>query len=206
MDRNHTYKILDYFDEFKKQNPSAFIDLIIVANKIPRERRERLQCYGITFFEIPESFFLDSNSRVEMARNYNNGSKKINKIDSSDYAEEVLIQISGDSPTEFSQKPKKEGTVAYIAHEVLIDSPYRYTEKEFYEEVHFNRRGRKDLKIDTYSLKRLELVQKYGWGIHINKEQRIALVPCESDKYRSLLEDQWIKKTKAYRNAKQSNG
>jgi len=59
LDRNHTYKILDYFDEYKKRNPSNFIDLMIVANKITRERRDRLKSYGISFFEIPESTFLD---------------------------------------------------------------------------------------------------------------------------------------------------
>jgi RecB family endonuclease NucS len=37
LDRNHTYKILDYFDEYKNRNPSTFIDLIIVANKITQE-------------------------------------------------------------------------------------------------------------------------------------------------------------------------
>ena len=41
LDRNHTYKILDYFDEYKKRNPNNFIDLMIVANKITRERRDR---------------------------------------------------------------------------------------------------------------------------------------------------------------------
>ena len=59
LDRNHTYKILDYYDEYKKRNPSKFIDLMIVANKITRERRDRLKSYGITFFEIPEIVFLD---------------------------------------------------------------------------------------------------------------------------------------------------
>jgi hypothetical protein len=58
LDRNHTYKILDYFDEYKKRNPSSFIDLIIVSNKITRERRDRLNSYGISFFEIAESIFL----------------------------------------------------------------------------------------------------------------------------------------------------
>ena len=59
LDRNHTYKILDYFDEYKKRNQSNFIELMIVANKITRERRDRLKSYGITFFEIPESVFLN---------------------------------------------------------------------------------------------------------------------------------------------------
>ena len=58
LDRNHTYKILDYYDEFKGKHPAEFVELMVVANQIPRERRERLASKGISFREIPESMFL----------------------------------------------------------------------------------------------------------------------------------------------------
>jgi len=57
LDRNHTYKILDYYDEYKNTNPEQFVDIMIIANKIPRERRARLSSYGIAFKEIPETDF-----------------------------------------------------------------------------------------------------------------------------------------------------
>jgi hypothetical protein len=57
LDRNHTYKIMDYYDEYKSRNPDQFVELMIIANKIPRERRDRLSSYGIAFKEIPESEF-----------------------------------------------------------------------------------------------------------------------------------------------------
>lgn len=57
LDRNHTYKIMDYYDEYKSQNPDQFVELMIIANKIPRERRDRLSSYGIAFKEIPDSEF-----------------------------------------------------------------------------------------------------------------------------------------------------
>lgn len=59
LDRNHTYKIFDYFDEYKTKNPHEFIDLMIVANKITRERRNRLISHGVSFKEIPEAIFLE---------------------------------------------------------------------------------------------------------------------------------------------------
>lgn len=58
LDRNHTYRILDYYDEYKSKNPEQFVDIMIIANKIPRERRDRLSSYGIAFKEIPETDFL----------------------------------------------------------------------------------------------------------------------------------------------------
>ena len=57
LDRNHTYKILDYYDEYKEKNPNAFIELMIIANKISYERRKRLESHGISWKEIPESMF-----------------------------------------------------------------------------------------------------------------------------------------------------
>jgi hypothetical protein len=58
LDRNHTYKILDYYDELKEKNPDDFIELMVIANKITRERRNRLSSYGIEFKEIPVTEFL----------------------------------------------------------------------------------------------------------------------------------------------------
>ena len=57
LDRNHTYKILDYYDEYKDKNPKAFIELMVIANRIPHERRRRLEVHGISWKEIPESEF-----------------------------------------------------------------------------------------------------------------------------------------------------
>lgn len=39
LDRNHTYKILDYFDEYKTKHPNEFVELMVMANKIPREKK-----------------------------------------------------------------------------------------------------------------------------------------------------------------------
>lgn len=59
LDRVHTYKIIDYYDEFKTKHPGKFVELMIVANVVPRERRERLSSYGITWKEIPIKYFID---------------------------------------------------------------------------------------------------------------------------------------------------
>jgi hypothetical protein len=59
LDRTHTYKILDYYHAFKEKNPNEYIELMVIANTIPRERRKRLSDLGITFKEIPESEFIE---------------------------------------------------------------------------------------------------------------------------------------------------
>ena len=60
LDRNHTYKILDYYDEYKEQHPDQFVDVMVVANLIPAERKKRLNALGISHKEIPEDAFLSN--------------------------------------------------------------------------------------------------------------------------------------------------
>ncbi len=57
LDRNHTYKILDYYDEYRENNPHEFIDVMVVANQITSERKKRLHALGVEFRELPEQLF-----------------------------------------------------------------------------------------------------------------------------------------------------
>lgn len=58
LDRSHTYKILDYYDGYKEKHPNDFIELMVLANKIPEERKKRLRAWGVEFMEVPESEFI----------------------------------------------------------------------------------------------------------------------------------------------------
>jgi hypothetical protein len=64
LDRNHTYKILDYYEEYKAKQPGEFIELMVVANRITYERRHRLNAHGINWREIPVEKFLALNPRI----------------------------------------------------------------------------------------------------------------------------------------------
>jgi hypothetical protein len=77
-------------------------------------------------------------------------------------------------------------SIARIRYEVLIENPYRYSENELFQEVHYVRRNRRDLKISSYSIKRSKLCQNFGWGIHRNNDGKLALVAMDSDMYQYL--------------------
>jgi hypothetical protein len=116
---------------------------------------------------------------------------------------EELIEVATDTSAVRGEVPSDSGiskTIARISYEVLADNPYRFDEREFYHEVHVVRRGRTNLKIENYNIKRLALVKKYGWGIHRNAHGKLALVACESSRYKELQADPRVKRTKAYRN------
>jgi hypothetical protein len=67
LDRNHTYKILDYYDEYKIKRPTEFIELMVAANRINYERRQRLSAAGINWRELPLDKFNIVGSKVQSA-------------------------------------------------------------------------------------------------------------------------------------------
>jgi hypothetical protein len=64
LDRTHTYKILDYYHEYKENNPKEFIDIMVVANVIPTERKRRLSDLGVAYLEISESSFVRTEDKL----------------------------------------------------------------------------------------------------------------------------------------------
>ena len=69
LDRVHTYKILDYYYEYKENNPVDFIELMVIANKIPDERKKRLSNWGVSFKEIPEDDFDNRDDAIKTDEN-----------------------------------------------------------------------------------------------------------------------------------------
>jgi len=112
----------------------------------------------------------------------------------------VLIQVAEDCPVNKGVKPEPENGIAYVGYDELSRNPYKYTELEFYKQVHHIRRNKPELKIETYDIRRNALCKKYGWGVHINESGALALVGCETDKYKELLKNVMVDKVDAFRN------
>ena len=64
LDRTHTYKILDYYHVYKEENPRDFIDVMVIANIIPPERKRRLNDLGVDYKEVSESIFITDQSEI----------------------------------------------------------------------------------------------------------------------------------------------
>lgn len=116
--------------------------------------------------------------------------------------QEELIEVAEDCAEKNAKEPpdRSPKTIMRIEYELLIENPYAYTEREFFHEVHVVHRKKPDLKIDSYNIKRCPLVQSYGWGIHRNRDGKLALVAIESNRYKELQET--INTTKSYRKNK----
>jgi uncharacterized RDD family membrane protein YckC len=73
LDRYHTYKVSDYYDEYKEGHLGEFIEVMVAANRVPYTCRRRLRALGVSWREIPaESFIGDVPKRAagEISKSY----------------------------------------------------------------------------------------------------------------------------------------
>ena len=111
--------------------------------------------------------------------------------------------VSEDCPVKKGTPPvsRKADAIAIIYYEELITNPYKYTYDELKHQVHIVRRGKKngELKLENYLIRRNQLVRDWGWGIHIDRNGKLALVGSETSKYKQLVNDPTVEKKRAYR-------
>jgi hypothetical protein len=118
-----------------------------------------------------------------------------------------LIQVAEDCPVSCGTVPttkREHETIPMIQYNELLTRPYYCSEKEFQEQVHLARRGKNkgEVNLGRYDIRRNALSKKYGWGVHVNEEGKLALVGCETEKYKQLTKDVLVDKVKAYRSKK----
>ncbi|TMV48202.1 hypothetical protein FE783_19870 [Paenibacillus mesophilus] len=118
---------------------------------------------------------------------------------------DTFITIAADCPAVTGTVPpdKKDGkTKAGIEFQLVYEHPYEYTQEDLLYEVHVRHKGipqeelaAKGTQIrDEFFQKPMAclrasmLPKKFGWGIHFNKEGKMALVPMESDLYQQFIE------------------
>ena len=127
----------------------------------------------------------------------------------------TFIEIADDSPTEVGEMPpiKQEAkTVANIQFEMVSKNPYKFTSDDVLFQVFAIR---KDLTKSEYKEAREQffskgqpcfraspLTKRYGWGVHYDKEGRIAIYSAESAEYRKMVKDKTLKVIKAMKTNK----
>ena len=136
------------------------------------------------------------------------------KIHTTNY-QNVFIEIAEDCPATKGEIPhlkNNEKTAANIQFEMLSETPYKFTSDDvlFYAfanknnipEVehakareHFFSKGQPCFRASS-------LTKRYGWGIHSNNDEKIAIYGCETEEYKQLLNDKNLKVVRAMRTGK----
>ena len=136
------------------------------------------------------------------------------KVQTTNY-ENTFIQIADDCPVAFGEiPPVKENTIsiANMQFDILCKNPYKYTSDDILFQVYADRN---DLTKAEYKKAREQffskgqpcfraspLTKRYGWGVHSDKDGKIAIYGCETKEYEKLSKDKNLTIVKAMKSSK----
>ena len=129
---------------------------------------------------------------------------------------DTLILVADDCAATTGVVPASRGerkSVPAIQYELLSQNPYRFTHEDLLYEVHVRHkeipeeareaRGaaiRAELLSKPHPCLRASALPKtYGWGVHYDREGRIAIYPVGSDEYRRLSAGKTVKAMRSKR-------
>ena len=125
---------------------------------------------------------------------------------------DTFIEVAEDCLVSVAAIPQAKGdtrTIPVLQYEMIANHPYRYTQEDVLFEVFAERNGISDkakpaerqrfFSKEQPCLRSSALGKRYGWGIHNNKDGKVALYAMESDDYRNLVNDDEIKHVRAMR-------
>lgn len=136
------------------------------------------------------------------------------KIHTTNY-KETFIEIADDCPSKHGEIPptKSEAkTAANIQFEMISKNPYKYTSDDILFQVFAHKN---DLTKSEYKEAREKffskgqpcfraspLTKRYGWGVHNDKDGKVAIFGAESEQYKKLTKDKTLKVVKAMKSSK----
>ena len=136
------------------------------------------------------------------------------KIHSTNYFN-TFIEVAEDSKAESGVQPISKSdkkTVAQMQFEMIAQNPYIYTSDDvlflvFAERKDFIKEDYPKEREQFFSkgqpcLRASPLTKSYGFGVHSNKEGKVAIYGMETEEYQEFISDKEIIKTKAMRSSR----
>jgi hypothetical protein len=132
------------------------------------------------------------------------------KVHTTNY-KNTFIEIAEDCPVVNGEIPpvKKERSVANIQFDMISEHPYKYDSDEvvflcFAEKNKIRETELKAAREQFFSkgqacLRCSPLTKRYGFGVHFNKEGKVAIYPAGSAEYNRYLNDKTLTRVKAMR-------
>lgn len=125
---------------------------------------------------------------------------------------ETFIEVAEDCPLEEAEIPplkNGEKTVAYYHYELICNHPYTYTSDDvifitFAQRNHLETTDLEAERAKFFSkgqpcLRSSPLTKRYGWGIHSDKDGKVAIYPLESNTYEAYRNSPTLKHLKGMR-------
>ncbi len=138
----------------------------------------------------------------------------IEKIHTTNYYD-TFIQVAQDIKVACGTKPASKSdkkTIAELQYEILVNNPYKFTSDDIFFQVYA---VRNDLTKQEYEeakkkffskgqpcFRSSPLTKTYGFGVHADKNGKVAIFGMETEQYEKFESDTNIKKVKAMRTSK----
>jgi hypothetical protein len=123
---------------------------------------------------------------------------------------DTFIEIADDCPILKGEMPPLKGdarTVAYIQFELISKNPYKFTSDDVLFQVFADRNDLaksecKEAREKYFSkgqpcFRASPLTKRYGWGVHNDKNGKVAIYGAETSAYQKFIKDKNIKVVKA---------
>lgn len=135
------------------------------------------------------------------------------KIHTTNYFD-TFIEVAPDTKANSGTPPpsKEKKTVAQMQYDLIANNPYQYSSDDILFQVYADRN---DLNESEYKqareqffskgqpcLRTSPLTKTYGYGIHSNKNGKIALYGMETREYANFITDSGVVKVKAMKSGK----
>ncbi|MBI1268667.1 MAG: hypothetical protein GC193_14695 [Cryomorphaceae bacterium] len=127
----------------------------------------------------------------------------------------TFIEVSEDCPSQFGEVPVSKGdkkTVAEMQFEIISKHPYQFTSDDLLFDVYARKMELLESEYEEARnvffskgqpcLRASPLTKRFGFGVHLNKEGKIAIFGRETNEYQHFLNDANLKKVKAMKSSK----
>jgi hypothetical protein len=129
--------------------------------------------------------------------------------------ENTFITIADDCRAQQGEMPPVKGTektVANLQFDLVYEHPYQYTSDDvvfhcYAQKNNIPENELAEARTQFFSkgqpcLRASPLTKRYGFGVHHNKEGKVALYACETPEYQKFANDSSLKVVKAMRSSK----
>lgn len=136
------------------------------------------------------------------------------KVHTTNY-KDSFIEVATDCPATTGEIPPIKGdakTVVNIQYDILSRNPYKFTSDDVLFQVYAERNNLTKTELQAAReqffskgqpcFRASPLTKRYGWGIHNDKDGKIALFGCETTEYKELATDKTLKILKAMKSSK----
>jgi Family of unknown function (DUF6157) len=136
------------------------------------------------------------------------------KTHSTNY-QDTFIEIAEDCPIVSGEIPPAKDdakSVATMQYELIKKHPYKYTSDDVFFKIYAERNDIADSELEKARalffskgqpcFRASPLTKRYGWGVHSDKNGKIALYGAETSAYEKFSKDKKLKVIKAMKSKK----